>query len=173
MAGEPDPSATSARTCAGREEMGIVPEALQNRAHFFPLLFSLCLGVEIFCRLGFSGLGFSGLTVAWVLGVGGVWVDGGLGFGLGVVVEPWVWVAVGLPCVWVDGGLGFGLGVVVEPWVWVAVGLPCVWVDGGLGFGLGVVVEPWVWVAVGLEHSEENRNEEREKKNEEREKKLK
>jgi hypothetical protein len=33
MAGEPDPSATSARTCAGREEMGIVPEALQNRAH--------------------------------------------------------------------------------------------------------------------------------------------
>ena len=30
-----------------------------------------------------------------------------------------------------------------------------------------------VWVVVGLEHSEENRNEEREKKNEEREKKLK
>ena len=95
-------------------------------------------------------MGFFGLTVAWVLGVGGVWVDGGLGFGLGVVVEPWVWVAVGLP------------------WVWVGV-----WVDGGLGFGLGVVVGPWVWVAVGLKHSEENRNEEREKKNEEREKKLK
>jgi hypothetical protein len=37
------------------------------------------------------------------------WVDGGLGFGLGMVVEPWVWVAVGLP--W------------VLPWVWVAVGL--------------------------------------------------
>ena len=49
-------------------------------AHFFPLLFSLCLGVEIFWWLGFSGLGFSG----------GVWVDGSLGFGLGVVVEPWV-----------------------------------------------------------------------------------
>ena len=49
-------------------------------AHFFPLLFSLCLGVEIFWCLGFSGLGFSG----------GVWVDGSLGFGLGVVVEPWV-----------------------------------------------------------------------------------
>ena len=29
--------------------------------------------------------------------MGGVWLDGGLGFGLGVVVEPWVWVAVGLP----------------------------------------------------------------------------
>ena len=125
--------------------MGIVPEALQNRAHFFPLLFSLCLGVEIFWWLGFSGLRFSGLTVAWVLGVGGVWLDGGLGFGLGVVVEPWVWVGV-----WVDGGLGFGLGVVVEPWVWVAMGMGGVWLDGGLGFGLGVVVEPWVWVAVGM-----------------------
>ena len=54
----------------------------------------------------------------------------------------------------------------------------------GLAFGLTVawvLVSAWwgcrgfavVWVAVGLEHSEENRNEEREKKNEEREKKLK
>ena len=67
-------------------------------------------GVGIFWWLGFSGLGLSGwvdgglgsrgwdflvgLTVAWVLGVGIFWwrwVDGGLGFGLGVVVEPWVW----------------------------------------------------------------------------------
>ena len=70
---------------------------------------SWVLGVRIFWWLGFSGLGLSGwvdgglgsrgwdflvgLTVAWVLGVGIFWwrwVDGGLGFGLGVVVEPWV-----------------------------------------------------------------------------------
>jgi hypothetical protein len=43
----------------------------------------------------------------------------------------------------------------------------------GFAVGMGCVGLPWVWVAVGLEHSEENRNEEREKKNEEREKKLK
>ncbi len=44
----------------------------------------------------------------------------------------------------------------------------------GLGCrGFAVVWVAVVWVAVGLEHSEENRNEEREKKNEEREKKLK
>jgi hypothetical protein len=83
------------------------------------------------------GLRFSGLTVAWVLGVGGVWLDGGLGFGLGVVVEPCVWVAVGLPWVWV--------GVWVDVWfavVWVAVGGVAVgfgvWVDGG------VLVSAWV-----------------------------
>ena len=96
------------------------------------------------------------MTVAWVLGVGGVWVDGGLGFGLGVVVEPWVWVAVGLPWVWVgvwvDGGLGFGLGVVVEPWVWVTVGLP--W------YGL-----PWVLSTVKkIEMRREKRKMKREKK---------
>ena len=44
-----------------------------------------------------------GLTVAWVL-VSAWWWSRGYGL-------PWVWVGV-----WVDGGLGFGLGVVGLPW---------------------------------------------------------
>jgi hypothetical protein len=120
--------------------------------------------------------------VAWVLGVAIFWVDGGLGSrrGYGLTVA-WVlgvgcrgfavvWVAVGcrggLP--WVCRGMGCrGFAGMGGGLPWVCRGLP--WVCRGMGCrGL-----PWVWVAVGLEHSEENRNEEREKKNEEREKKLK
>jgi hypothetical protein len=148
------------------------------------------------CSLTVSGLGFSGGF--WVDDGLGFWSrrgDGAVGLGFGVGLHPVGHrFAVGLR--WV---LGFGLGVVVEPWVlglaWAlhpvghrfAVGLR--WV---LGFGSRRGGGPWVWVcrgfgfvchgvAVGLglpwvlgEHSEEeeeNKNEEREKRNEEREKK--
>ena len=82
-------------------------------------------------------------------------------------------MVVGLP-IWVGcGGLRFGLGVVVEPWVWL---LGCrsrpgcgYWVaDLGLGVVVCDLVSTWWWsrgcgcgVAGGLRR--EARNEEREK----------
>ena len=64
--------------------------------------------------------------MAWVLGVGGVWVEGGLGSrGWGRLGSRWLGFS-GLG--FSDGGLGS------RGWDF----LVAVVVDGGLGFGLGV-----------------------------------
>uniref|UniRef100_A0A2N9HDC5 Uncharacterized protein n=1 Tax=Fagus sylvatica TaxID=28930 RepID=A0A2N9HDC5_FAGSY len=111
-------------------------------------------GLPWVCR-GY-GLAF-GLTVVgfwclpWVAVGGGV----ALGFGLGVVVEPWVWVAVGLPWVWVgvwvDGGWVL-VSALVSAWVpglpWVCRGMGC---RGFGGVAVGAVGLPWVWVGVWVD----------------------
>jgi hypothetical protein len=99
-----------------------------------------------------------GLTVAWVLGVGGVWVDDGLGS------RGWDFlVAFRLTVAW----------VLVSAWWWsrgFAVGLGFAVV---LGFAVGLGL-PWDWVCRGswestakkkIEMRREKREMRREKKN--------